>query len=127
MLEYFRSGRPYKEPDEKLLKSWVTGWAMPDLSTGDEYSQWAKVCGFEDIRLDDIEDYVRPSHRHLYRVTMTVYWGESLLHRLRLRSDAQHANTRGARDQWRALQRSLWFEGILSARKPDVQAGALSA
>jgi tocopherol O-methyltransferase len=125
MLEYFRSGRPYKEPDEKLLESWVTGWAMPDLCTGDEYRHWAKVRGFEDIRLDDIEDRVRPSHRRLYRMTMAVYWGESLLHLLRLRSDAQHANTRGARDQWRALQRGLWFEGILSARKPDVEAGTL--
>jgi tocopherol O-methyltransferase len=119
MLEYFRSGRPYKEPDEKLLESWVTGWAMPDLCTEAEYTQWARACGFEDIRLDDIEDCVRPSHRRLYRITMAVYWGESLLHLLCLRSDAQHANTRGARDQWRALQRGLWFEGILSACKPD--------
>jgi cyclopropane fatty-acyl-phospholipid synthase-like methyltransferase len=125
MLEYFRSGRPYNELDEKLLGSWVTGWAMPDLGTPDEYRQWAKARGFDDIRLDDIEDYVRPSHRHLFRVTMAVYWGESLLHLLRLRSEAQHANTRGARDQWRALQRGLWFEGILSARKPDVAAGTL--
>ena len=117
MLEYFRGGRPRDEPDEKLLQSWETGWAMPDLSTRDEYIQWAHACGFEDLQLDDIEDRVRPSHRRLYRIAMTVYWLESLLHRLGVRSEAQHGNIRGARDQWRALQRSLWFEGILSARK----------
>ena len=121
MLEYFRARRPYPEPDEKLLQSWQTGWAMPDLSTGEEYIQWAQACGFVDLRLDDIEDWVRPSHRRLYRITMRVYWIESLLHRLGVRSDAQHGNVRGARDQWRALQRGLWFEGILSARKPAVE------
>jgi tocopherol O-methyltransferase len=125
MLEYFRDGRPFSEPDEKLLRSWVTGWAMPDLSTGEEYIQWAKACGFVDLRLDDIEDRVRPSHRRLYRITMVAYGFESLMHLLRVRSDAQHGNTRGARDQWRALQRGLWFEGILSARKPAVEAGKL--
>ena len=118
MLEYFRAGRPYPEPDEKLLQSWETGWAMPDLSTGQEYLQWAHACGFVNLQLDDIEAQVRPSHHRLYRITMLVYWFESLMHMLGVRSDAQHGNTRGARDQWRALQRDLWFEGILSARKP---------
>ncbi len=40
------------------------------------------------------------------------------LHALRLRSNVQAGNFRGARDQWRALQRNLWFYGILSATKP---------
>jgi hypothetical protein len=36
-----------------------------------------------------------------------------------VRSDVQHGNLRGARDQWRALQRGLWFEGIFTAQNPN--------
>jgi hypothetical protein len=118
MLEYFRRRRPLPAPDERLLRSWVTGWAMPDLGTREEYLQWAQACGFVDVVLDDIEDRVRPSHRRLYRISGALYWGENLLYRLGLRSDAQHGNIRGAIDQWRALRRDLWFEGILLGRKP---------
>jgi len=106
------------EPDKKLLQSWVTGWAMPDLDTPEDYRHWAQACGFVDVQLDDIEERVRPSHRRLSRISTALYLGESLLRRLGMRSDAQHGNIRGAIDQWRALRRDLWFEGILLGRKP---------
>ena len=49
----------------------------------------------------------------------TLYRGESLLNMNR--QLAARAKLRaGARDQWRPLQRSLWFEGIFIAQKPTL-------
>jgi tocopherol O-methyltransferase len=118
MLEYFRVARPYDNSSERLIQSWLSGWAIPNLATAAEFARWTSEAGFVDVALEDISSHVTPSHRRLYRVTLRLYVFEWLLHVIGFRSDVQHGNTRGARDQWRALQRGLWFEGILSARKP---------
>lgn len=118
VLEYFRFKRPFALKDEQLLKSWLSGWAIPDLGTPGEFAQWAREAGFGSVKLENIESHIRPSHRRLYLITMLMYPGAALLRLLRLRSEVQHGNLRGARDQWRALNRGLWFEGILTARKP---------
>ena len=38
-----------------------------------------------------------------------------MLRALRVRSVTQHGNVRGARDQFRALRRGLWFDAMLTA------------
>jgi tocopherol O-methyltransferase len=119
VLEYFRFARPYADGDERLLHSWLAGWMIPDIATGDEWVRWACEIGFENVELENIEMHVKSSHRRLYVITTWLFWGEWFLHALGLRSNIQHGNTRGARDQWRALERSLWFEGIFTARKPS--------
>lgn len=119
VLEYFRVARFEDKSSERLLQSWLSGWAIPDLATAAEFVRWAGETGFKEVNLEDIEAHVKPSQRRLYRLTMLLYPLEWLLHVIRVRSEVQHGNTRGARDQWRALQRGLWFEGLLSARKPQ--------
>jgi tocopherol O-methyltransferase len=115
--DYFRFARPYSSADEQLLHSWLSGWAIPDLATGDEFVQGTIETGFQNVRLENIEASVFPSHQRLYRMTMVAYPFAAILHWLGRRSKVQQANMRGARDQFRALKRRLWFEGILSARK----------
>ena len=115
MVEYMRTGRPYLPADELLLQSWLSGWAIPDLATGAELIGWSLACGFDAVDLLDITPQVRPSLRRLYRLAQ-VTWPLALLGRgMEVRSQAQHGNVRGARDQYRALRRGLWFEGILTA------------
>jgi hypothetical protein len=92
---------------------------MPDLPTAEEMLHWAVDSGFQRTQVEDIQEHVRPSHRRLYRIARLTEWGEYLLYRLGIRSAIQHANTCGARDQWRALQRDLWYDAILSAQKPE--------
>jgi tocopherol O-methyltransferase len=118
VADYFRFARPYATADEQLLHSWLSGWAVPDIATRDEFVQWAIEAGFQNVRLDNIEPNVFPSHRRLYRMTMVAYPLGLLFHWLGLRSDVKHANLRGSRDQFRALKHDLWFEGLISGRKP---------
>lgn len=117
VAEYLRFDRPYAETDERLLHSWLDGWAIPGLATGREFAEWNHEVGFQDASLTDITLHVRPSLHRLYRLAILFSPAHAALRALGLRSDVQEGNLRGARDQWLALQRGLWFYGILSATK----------
>ncbi len=114
----FRFNRPYSKDEERLHHSWIRPWAVPELAVGDEFASWARKVGFEDVQLEDHTTHVAPSVRRLYRLTMALYPLALVLRALRLRSDVQHGNVQGARNQWRALRGGVWFYGILSATKP---------
>lgn len=115
IAEYMRTRRPLPPAAEALLRSWLSGWAIPDIATRDEHHDWAREAGFDQIAVTDLTDNVKPSLRRVYRIA-TVAWPAALLLRtLRLRSNAQHGNVRGARDQYRALKQGLWFYIIMTA------------
>lgn len=118
VAEYLRLRRPYTDRDEALLHSWLDGWAIPDLASGTEFCTWSEAVGFQDIHLADITVHVRPSLRRLHTMAILLSPAHTVLRKLRLRSNMQAGNFRGARDQWRSLQRGLWVYGIFSARKP---------
>jgi tocopherol O-methyltransferase len=113
--DYLRFGRSYGERDEGLIQSWLSGWAIPDLATGYELVNWCVEAGFGDIDLVDITPHVRPSLRRLYRIARLLWPLALALRAVGLRSATQHGNSRAARDQYRALERGLWFEGMLTA------------
>ncbi len=115
MVEYMRGSRPYAPADEALLASWLSGWAIPDIATGDEFRAWAAESGFAALELRDLTPHVRPSLRRLYWMAASTWPLAVLGHTLGIRSTTQHGNTRGARDQYRALTRGLWGEMLLTA------------
>lgn len=115
IVEYMRFGRPYAPADETLLRSWLSGWAIPDIATRDEWREWSSAAGFAEVAIENLAAGVEPSLRRLYVMTQLCWWGASLLHRMGVRSDTQHGNTRGAREIYRAVKRGLWFEGLLTA------------
>lgn len=119
IVEYMRFDRPYTDANEALLTSWLSGWAIPDIATHDEWQRWTREAGFTDVTIENIAAGVEPSLRRLYLVTQACWWGASLLHRMDIRSDTQHGNMRGARDIYRAVTRGLWFEALLTATVPE--------
>jgi tocopherol O-methyltransferase len=115
IVEYMRTSRSNAAVEEALLHSWLSGWAIPDIATANEWLGWAQAAGFHDVQLADITTNVRPSLRRLYRLAILTWPGASALHALGLRSKTQHGNMRGALDQYHALQRGLWFYTLLTA------------
>ncbi len=112
----FRSRRPFSPAYERLLSSWLSGWAVPDLLTADEFMAATRRAGFARACLDDVTANVRPSLRRLYRLALALYpAGVVLLRPLRLITDKQLTNARAALEQYQALQRGLWFYGIATA------------
>jgi cyclopropane fatty-acyl-phospholipid synthase-like methyltransferase len=117
MAEYVRTSRTNTGDDERLLASWLRAWAIPSLATAEDLARWAEDAAFEEVSVRDVTTAMRPSLRRLHRLVKVLSPGASLLHRLGLRSDVQHANVTGSAAMWAALQRALWSYTILSARK----------
>jgi tocopherol O-methyltransferase len=103
--------------DERLLTSWLRAWAIPSLATAEDLAGWAEDAAFEEVSVRDVTTAMGPSLRRLHRLVKVLSPGASLLHRLGLRSEVQHANVTGSAAMWAALQRDLWSYTILSARK----------
>jgi tocopherol O-methyltransferase len=119
IVEYMRTARPHSHAGEASLHRWLSGWAIPDLGTASEHLEWAAGCGFGDIRLTDITPHVHRSLARLHRMAALAWPAALVLRALGLRSRAQHGNVRGAREQFHALARGLWFDAVLTATAID--------
>ena len=115
IVEYMRTQRPLPHGGERLLHSWLSGWAIPDIATAAEHREWAATSGFDNVVLIDITPQVRPSLARLHRMASLAWPAALMLRALGIRSVAQHGNVRGARDQFRALRDGLWFDAMLTA------------
>jgi cyclopropane fatty-acyl-phospholipid synthase-like methyltransferase len=116
--DWFRRGRPYPEKDERLLHTWLDGWAIDDLATGEEFADWASESGFVDVRMRDVTREALPSMRRLRRLALASYPPGLLMRMVGIRSAEEHGNLKAARLSWPAHKRYLWFIGIFSASKP---------
>lgn len=113
----FRYRRPYPDEDEAFLHTFLSGWAIADIPTNEEFVTWTKEVGFHDLEQKDITANILPSMRYLYRMGLLLYPGEVPLRMLRIRSACQHANARSSLLQWRAYKKGLWYVQTLIARK----------
>lgn len=115
MAEYIRAARPLGHGGERLLHEWLDGWAIPDLDTHAEHARHARAAGFSQFQLEDVTPNTRPSLRRLYRMSNWSYPIARLGHLIGIRSAVQHGNVFGSLRQYQALERGLWFYGIVSA------------
>ncbi len=120
IAEYIRATRPLSPRGEHLLHQWLDGWAIPDLDTRAEHVAHAAAAGLADARIDDITAHARPSLRRLYQLTRWSYLLAVAGRAVGIRSAIQHGNVIGSLCQYQALDRDLWFYGILSATKARV-------
>ena len=120
VAEYVRAARPLASDDERLLHAWLSGWAIPDLDTRGEHLAHLAAAGFTDIRFDDVTQHTRPSLRRLYQLTYWTYPLAVMGRVAGIRSDIQHGNVIGSLRQYEALERGLWFYGIISATRPKM-------
>jgi tocopherol O-methyltransferase len=117
LAEYIRAARPLGAEGERVLHTWLAGWAIPDLDTRAEHLGHMAAAGLVDIKLDDVTAHTRPSLRWLYQLTFWTYPLAILGHAIGIRSAIQHGNVIGSLRQYQALERGLWFYGIISATK----------
>jgi cyclopropane fatty-acyl-phospholipid synthase-like methyltransferase len=121
VAEYMRTARPLGMSGERLLHTWLHGWAIPDLDTPDEHQRSLSASGFVDIQIDDVTAHTRPSLHRLRQITFWSYPLAVLARAAGIRSVVQHGNVLGSLYQYQALERGLWFYGLLSAVVPSTQ------
>jgi len=115
VAEYIRTARPLDAVGERVLHSWLNGWAIPDLATREEHLGYMSAAGFTGIWFDDVTTHTRPSLRRLYQITRWSYPLAVLGYISGIRSAVQHGNVVGSLQQYLALEQGLWFYGMVSA------------
>ena len=117
LADFMRTRRGEADADARLLREWLSGWAVPDIATASEHVDLAGAAGFADVRVREVTERMKPSLRRLHRWSLIVWAPEHLLYHLGIRTPIQHGNVIAARRQWQALLRQLWVYGIVSAVK----------
>jgi SAM-dependent methyltransferase len=118
IAEYVRRSRALARAEERLLREWFRGWAIPDLDTQEEHLKAASEAGFVDAQLLDYTHVTRRSLQRLYRIAQASKPLALVLHWTGLRTRTQHLNWLASLLQGEALFRELWFYGLLSATRP---------
>ena len=120
MADYFRSARPLPPDDEKCFHRAVSGSAVRDLDTPEEFFAAMRDVGFGDISFDDYTDQIERSLRKLYHFALLTLPAAWLVHRLRLGlvSDVLAQGSISNYYQHEAGRRKLVPYIVLLAHKP---------
>ena len=123
VADLFRSARPLDREEEALMWRWLTGWAIPDLLTEDEFAATAGTAGFSGQSFVDATVEVWPSLRRLRRRALLAYPAAGVLRKAGVLSEERFAAILSGLLQFEALGRSLWSYGLFTATKDEKAVG----
>jgi len=115
--DYFRTERPLHQDGEKLLHDWLDGWSIKDIDGFLEHKKNAEKCGFIEVEIENITEYTRPSLKHLHSMASKLWRFGKFLKIIGLRNKINHGNHFGSIKQFEALEKKLWYYGLLSLKK----------
>jgi cyclopropane fatty-acyl-phospholipid synthase-like methyltransferase len=116
--DYFRLKRDMPSEDESLLMKWLNGWSIKDIDTHDEHKINAENIGFAGFKLEDITKNTKPSLRKLHSRATRLWKLGKFFYAIGLRNKINHGNQYASIKQFQALEKGLWFYGLLSMTKP---------
>ena len=61
MGEYFKSEKPFRNWENKMLEKWLHAWAVPNLCTLREGIEIAQNAGFQKFEHKDVTPHIQPS------------------------------------------------------------------
>ncbi|HEY8503023.1 MAG TPA: methyltransferase domain-containing protein [Gemmataceae bacterium] len=104
--------------EERAVRGWCDGWAVPDLVRAERFAAWAAEAGFGGVRFLDATPLVRPASRRMLLLAVALYPWARALQGLGLRTRVQTGNVAAAYYQYRIGRSGLGVYGILLARRP---------
>lgn len=109
------TSRQLSDGDRDLVRRWLDGWQVPDLSTSTEYENYLRSEGFHRINYEDVTEHVLKTARYLYLTSYITAPFAYLMRACGLRTEKQEENRLAARYQYQAVKRGLAMYAILTA------------
>lgn len=113
----FLGRKPVTRKEQRILNQWLEGWAVPHLSSHEEFNEYLQEIGFVNVSFQNVTKNVLPSSRRMFVFSVAAYPLAKLMQWLKLRTDVQMKNLLSAYYQKLALDRGLWQYGIYYAKK----------
>ena len=118
IADYIKTAEKVNFEEEKLISEWFSGWAMSTFLTQKEHLEIATSVGFQETKVKNYTSSVKVSTRNVHhRAAFYLRFGK-LLTFLKLRSETELKHQIACIKQYEALEKNLWFYGIVSAEKP---------
>lgn len=112
-----REDPPLSGKEQLIIDPWLKGWAMPSLSTPNEYKNLLESSGFKNIKIHDLTNNVRQSLRRLEKLSNFGLPFASFLRKLRLINQEHFGNVEASVAQSKALKMGLWKYTVITAEK----------
>jgi cyclopropane fatty-acyl-phospholipid synthase-like methyltransferase len=103
--------------ERKIVQRWQRGWAIPAVSSIEQFDGWLREAGFRRCEFRDVTEHVAASSRRIYRATLLFYPLGLLLYWLGLRSAIQTRGIASGYYQYHARRRGLGAYGLFLAEK----------
>lgn len=103
--------------EERMMRRWLDGWAVPNLATVEDFVSDLKVTGFKNIYTKNTTGYALPFSRFLFKWGLVGYPLSKLLELFKLRTKVATGNVVAGIWQYKTLKKGLWNLHIVSAQK----------
>jgi tocopherol O-methyltransferase len=114
----FATRREFNEEEWRAVMDCLNGWAVPNLSTVEEFQGGMEECGFKAVNLTEATRETMPSARRMYLTALWTSPMQWLMHFLGLRKKAQTANFKVALAQWKVFHGGLVRYCLFRGTKP---------
>ncbi len=110
--------RDFDEEEWQAVMDCLNGWAVPNLSTVEEFESGMKECGFVEVGITEATKETMPSARRMYLTALWTYPMQVFMQTLGLRKKAQTANFKVALAQWKVFNGGLVRYCLFRGTKP---------
>jgi len=114
----YATRREFNDEEWQAVMDCLNGWAVPNLSTVEEFQQGMEECGFTEVHITEATKESLPSSRRMYLTAMWTYPMQVVMHWLGLRKKAQTANFKVAVAQWKVFNEGMVRYCLFRAKKP---------
>jgi tocopherol O-methyltransferase len=105
------------EDERRLIEQWQQGWAIPGVTSIDQFGRWLREAGFRGPCFGDVTQHIVPSSRRIYLASLLFGPLGLLLHWIGLRTAIQTRGIASGYYQYQARRRGLGVYGIFLAEK----------
>lgn len=110
--------REFDDGEWQAVMDCLNGWAVPNLSSVDEFQSGMAECGFTEVNITEATRETLPSSRRMYLTALWTYPMQVIMHGLGLRKKAQTANFKVALAQWKLFHEGMVRYCIFRGQKP---------
>ncbi|MEY2700553.1 MAG: hypothetical protein RIQ52_1308 [Pseudomonadota bacterium] len=111
--------REFNDEEWQAVMDCLNGWAVPNLSSAEEFEQGMVECGFQDVQITEATRETLPSSRRMYMTAVITRPMQTIMQALGLRKKAQTANYKVAIAQWKLFNEGMVRYCVFTARKPQ--------
>jgi tocopherol O-methyltransferase len=118
VADFFQLEADLDEDEDRRMRLWLDGWALPHLAHVDQFCEGLEDAGFADVSVDDITTNVMRSSRRIYKASRIILPLSKPLELLGVRTKRQTANVVASRHQYTTICDGLWGYAVFTASKP---------